>query len=1260
MQEKKAVRRLKKGIVFIAGGLILLWSGLSLAGTVSLPQTGQAVCYDSAGAVIACAGTGQDGEFRAGLPWPSPRFTDNGDRTMTDNLTGLIWAKDAARLNETACYPGQFPDMPLWWEEALDYIECLNTINHLGFNDWRLPNANELESLFLLDAGGTSVREWLMSAGFTRVEDSVYWTSTTAIFDGQASAYAYLAAPGYTLSWGSKEGNGYVWPVRGMPNGPAQVWRTGQASCYDINGNVIACTGTGQDGEFRMGVEWPPTRFTTIYCDNTGPCADQGQDCDTDPSTDAVIDNLTNLMWSRHTSLFSTDILTWQEVLDSAQSLNSGNGLCGFKDWRLPNEKEGHSLQDYSQSLPAIPAGHPFVIVNLYNSYWTSTTYPQTGSRDSAYLFRFYAGGVQAYGKGYGYGYLWPVRTASSGSDLFLKKTANHNPVQVSSPLTYTLTATNYGPAQATGVILTDTLPQGFVFNSYTATQGTCGEAGGVVTCAVGTLNNLASATITLAGTTSAAPGTTANIATVTSTSFDPNLTNNQTSTSIRVSDMLYALTITKGGNGEGTVSGAGFSCGNNCTPAFFEQTKITLTALPAAGSAFYGWLGSGCSGKGNCEVTMNGAKTVQAVFNRSVGPVDLPRTGQTTSYAAGDDGALRKGVNWPDPRFTVVYCDQSGPCTNQGVDCDSNPSTDVIIDQLTGLMWWRDADIFNSAPYGSTWGVGFYFLQNYYNVPNSGYNVCGYYDWRMPNVNELVSLLRMEPTESSISWLEDQGFVKVFDRYWSSTTSDYEKNMAWMFWPAGGIGRDKKYTGGMYRANFWPVRDVPMRPKVQLAKTGQTNCYDNSGNQISCAGTGQDGEYQKGVAWPNPRFTNPDGSAPVSGNVVLDKLTGLMWTKDAYLPGELKYWQGAMDFVAGLNSGSYGGHNDWRLPNVVELHSLMDYSQSTPMLPSDHPFTNVWDGSLYWSSNTNLYSGNPSEAFTLGMTGYMGGFLGVNGKTIDQRGVWAVRGGYKGSANGDFNGDGKPDLVWRNATTGRTTIWYMDGATWNGGYADILPEVVGTEWIIAGIADFNNDSKPDLLWRNTNTGRTTIWYMEGSTWNGGYADVEPTLADPDWSIVGVADFNNDNNPDLLWRNASTGRTTIWYMTGPTWNGGYADVLPTLSDPNWSIVGIADFNGDSNPDLLWRDSVSGRTTIWYMTGPIWNGGYADVMPTLSDPDWQIVAIKDFNVDGSPDLLWRNSSSYRTTVWYMDGPVWNGNWGDLLPIVSDPDWVIVGK
>ena len=99
----------------------------------------------------------------------------------------------------------------------------------------------------------------------------------------------------------------------------------------------------------------------------------------------------------------------------------------------------------------------------------------------------------------------------------------------------------------------------------------------------------------------------------------------------------------------------------------------------------------------------MDGNKTVTAVFNRTVGSVMLPKTGVTTSYAPGDDGALRRGVAWPNPRFTVVYCDSSGPCANQKADCDDGgtvPNTDVVIDHLTGLMWLRDGDYFDHGAY--------------------------------------------------------------------------------------------------------------------------------------------------------------------------------------------------------------------------------------------------------------------------------------------------------------------------------------------------------------------------------------------------------------------------------------------------------------------------------------------------------------------------------------------------------------------------------
>lgn len=140
------------------------------------------------------------------------------------------------------------------------------------------------------------------------------------------------------------------------------------------------------------------------------------------------------------------------------------------------------------------------------------------------------------------------------------------------------------------------------------------------------------------------------------------------------------------------------------------------------------------------------------------------------------------------------------------------------------------------------------------------------------------------------------------------------------------------------------------------VPETGQTLCYDETGTEIPCAGTGQDGEYQKGSPWPNPRFTsNGDGT-------VTDNLTGLIWLKNANCFGpEPETWADALsdcsglaDPQCGLSDGSSAG--DWRLPNRFELESLLDLGQHSSALPSGHPFTEVQPLN-YWSATTYAYS---------------------------------------------------------------------------------------------------------------------------------------------------------------------------------------------------------------------------------------------------------------------------------------------------------------
>lgn len=171
------------------------------------------------------------------------------------------------------------------------------------------------------------------------------------------------------------------------------------------------------------------------------------------------------------------------------------------------------------------------------------------------------------------------------------------------------------------------------------------------------------------------------------------------------------------------------------------------------------------------------------------------------------------------------------------------------------------------------------------------------------------------------------------------------------------------------------------------VPRTGQTTCIsaESPWEVIDCADTGQDGDLQKGVAWPNPRFIdNSDGT-------VFDRLTGLIWLKHANCFGERTWAQALIDCnglqsrACGLSDGSVAG--DWRLANRSELFSLIDAQRSSPALPAGHPFTDVQG--TYWSS-TNQVTYN----WIAWHVSILSGAISYDNKE-DSYYVWPVRGGH-------------------------------------------------------------------------------------------------------------------------------------------------------------------------------------------------------------------------------------------------------------------------
>jgi hypothetical protein len=167
----------------------------------------------------------------------------------------------------------------------------------------------------------------------------------------------------------------------------------------------------------------------------------------------------------------------------------------------------------------------------------------------------------------------------------------------------------------------------------------------------------------------------------------------------------------------------------------------------------------------------------------------------------------------------------------------------------------------------------------------------------------------------------------------------------------------------------------VGTRSPALVARTGQTTSY----------AAGDDGAILKGVPSPSPRFTdNANGT-------VTDNLTGLIWLKNANVFSKQTWPQALADCntlangSAGLTDGSTAGQ--WRLPNLKELHSLIDYSSNNPALPAGHPFTGV-QSAYYWSSTTWVADITYAWVLSLGV-----GFVNNDTKASIYY-VWPVKGG--------------------------------------------------------------------------------------------------------------------------------------------------------------------------------------------------------------------------------------------------------------------------
>jgi len=314
---------------------------------VTLARTGQTISY----------APGDDASLHKGVPWPGPRFADNQDGTVTDNLTGLIWLQNATCFSATI------------WSTALTEVNQLAT-GACDLNDgstagqWRLPNLNELESLIDVSASNPAVPA---GSPFSAISNGVYWSSTS-YFDaegGSPHAWSIRFSDGRYMNDSTANvkasANNEVWAVKGRSRGVVKLQSTGMYVAYT----------PGDDGSVQAGV--PPTYPRWV-----------------DNRNGTITDTVTSLIWLKRADCINQP---WPAAVAAVDNLASGQ--CGLTDgtsvgtWRMPNRNEMQSLGDRMQNNHAAFFDQTYILKaspqTIYQApiftnfvvsdyYWTSTT----------------------------------------------------------------------------------------------------------------------------------------------------------------------------------------------------------------------------------------------------------------------------------------------------------------------------------------------------------------------------------------------------------------------------------------------------------------------------------------------------------------------------------------------------------------------------------------------------------------------------------------------------------------------------------------------------------------------------------------------------------------------------------------------------------------------------------------------------------------------------------------------------------------------
>lgn len=349
-----------------------------------------------------------------------------------------------------------------------------------------------------------------------------------------------------------------------------------------------------------------------------------------------------------------------------------------------------------------------------------------------------------------------------------------------------------------------------------------------------------------------------------------------------------------------------------------------------------------------------------------------------------------------------------------------------------------------------------------------------------------------------------------------------------------------------------------------------------------------------------------------------------------------------AVDAIGALPTGNFGGafgelpiNRAAPLPEAFSFNGLEDlvrYQSITVAQQQELTFEVVS------SNNPSLVSTSINDT-NLGIN-YVPGRSGnadITVRATTLQGV-SIEDSFSVTVNGPNPNEvfSEPFIVW-DTSTSVVSRFRLGESSLTFDVASIGRTIEDTNWKLQTTGDFNGDGQDDVLLRQFAAGQNLVWYMQP----GGGAIASESLIgrdvpDPNWSLSGTGDFDGDGKTDIILRNETADQIVAWYMNDDGTIKGESLIGRGFGDNNWKIEATADFNGDGKTDLVLRNALAGQNLLWTMDGANILGE-ALIGRDVPGTEWQIEAARDFNSDGIVDLFWRHTVAGQGLLWTMASP-----------------------